>query len=219
MKEHDLSFDFQARYYTQGNRSESVRHIWFVLHGYGQLAQYFLRKFDIPEADNSYFIAPEGLSRFYLEDITSRSQSGNQRVGATWMTRENRLMDIRNYITYLNALYQKEVYGMPHAKITICGFSQGASTATRWAMDGSITFDQLVLWAGIFPSDIDLKRSEVVLNNKEVIEVFGNQDPYVTDEKLNEATQIHARLGIQPRVIRFEGGHEIHEPTLAELLN
>ena len=36
-------------------------------------------------------MAPEGLSRFYLEGFSGK-------VGATWMTREDRLNDIDNYL-------------------------------------------------------------------------------------------------------------------------
>ncbi|MCZ8216519.1 MAG: phospholipase, partial [Cyclobacteriaceae bacterium] len=86
MNTHTISFQFKARYQTLGKLDANTRKVWFVLHGYGQLAEYFLRKFKSLEAQEIFVIAPEGLSRFYMEDVTRRSQGGSQRVGATWMT-------------------------------------------------------------------------------------------------------------------------------------
>src|SRR5690349_23066438 len=109
MQPAEISFPFKARYFKIGTIDTSTRAIWFVLHGYGQLAQYFIRNFAILEKHNICVIAPEGLSKFYTEDIQSRIQAGNNRVGSSWMTRENREMDIENNLNYLNALYSHEV--------------------------------------------------------------------------------------------------------------
>src|SRR5690242_15478023 len=101
MSSNTLSFPFSARYFKLGEINEHTTEVWFVLHGQGQLAEFFIQKFKMLEDQNICVIAPEGLSRYYLEGYTGR-------VGATWMTKENRLMDINNYIQYLNAVYQTE---------------------------------------------------------------------------------------------------------------
>src|SRR5688572_13234288 len=103
MHESDVTFPLSARYYKSGEINPSTKHIWLVLHGYGQLAQYFLKKFKSIMSTNTIVIAPEGLSKFYLETLQPEGRKSD-RVGATWMTRENREMDIRNYIHYLNAV-------------------------------------------------------------------------------------------------------------------
>ena len=41
MKEQELYFNYKARYYTQGELTTTTKKIWFVLHGYGQLAKFF----------------------------------------------------------------------------------------------------------------------------------------------------------------------------------
>ncbi len=217
MIEQEISFNYKARYYKLGILSADTKKIWFVIHGYGQLAQYFLKKFKSLEDPATCIIAPEGLSRFYLEDITSRSQSGNNKVGATWMTRENRLTDIHNYITYLNQIYAHEIPSDFSGEITLLGFSQGAATVSRWALDGIVNFQRLVLWAGIFPPDMDFKKGADLFKSKEIIEVFGKQDPYLTDDRLQEMTQLNERLGLTPKVFSFEGGHEINPEILAQL--
>lgn len=216
--EHFIQFNFNAHYFTLGDLSPDTRKIWFVLHGYGQLAKYFIRKFQ-PLADAGIFIiAPEGLSRFYLEDVTSRSQSGNQKVGATWMTRENRLQDISNYINYLNTIHYKIIPPHFDGEITVFGFSQGAATAARWITNHPIKFQRLIAWCGIFPPDMDFALASEILKDKKVVEVIGKSDPYLTVEKMKEMIALNERLKISPEVIKFEGGHEIVPSELIKLI-
>lgn len=212
-----LSFNFKARYFKLGEINTATQQVWFVLHGYGQLAEYFLRKFRPLERPEICVIAPEGLSRFYLEDVNKRSQGGSQRVGATWMTRENRLMDIDNYLNYLHAIYQQEVGTRTDLKVTILGFSQGAATASRWALENKVHFNRLILWAGIFPEDMDFQRGHEVLSSKVVELVYGTQDPFLNDERLVHMRTLTEKLKVEASVKTFAGGHEIEEATLLSL--
>lgn len=218
MRELNIHLHYKARYYTQGVLGSSTKKIWFVLHGYGQLAKYFLNKFNTVSDAGGYVIAPEGLSKFYLEDVTSRTRTGNNRVGATWMTRENRLTDIENYLTYLNVIYQQEVPNDFMGEITILGFSQGAATATRWAIEANPMFHRLVLWAGILPPDMNFDKAHDILKDKKVIEVFGKSDPYLTEKRQTEVMDLNNRLNIHPEIIEFDGGHEINERALLNLM-
>jgi hypothetical protein len=43
--EHQIKIERTARYYTLGELNDNTKTIWFVVHGYGQLSQYFIRKF------------------------------------------------------------------------------------------------------------------------------------------------------------------------------
>lgn len=211
-------FNFQARYYKLGEINQHTRAVWFVLHGYGQLAQYFLKKFK-PLSDHGVcVIAPEGLSRFYLEDAATRNQTGNSRVGATWMTRENRLMDIDNYLEYLNTLYQIEMVNFPTVPVTLLGFSQGSATAARWIVNKNKAFQRIILWAGIFPNDMDFEKGKALLKTKEVYHIYGSRDPFLTPDRLQEMKTLAEKIGVSSNPIVFEGGHEIHEPTLLKLL-
>lgn len=217
MEQHELTFTCKGRYYKAGDLNAHTRQLWFVLHGYGQLAQYFIRKFNVLSQHGICVIAPEGLSRFYLEDVSSRMQSGNNRVGATWMTRENRLMDIANYISYLDTLYQTETKGLPSIPVTVLGFSQGAATASRWVTEGSVQFSRLILWAGVFPPDINFESGRS-LKDKETFVVYGNQDPFLNDNRFTEMETISSKLGIHPNRITFEGGHDIDSDTLLKFI-
>ncbi len=214
--EHSVTFSFEGRFFTSGNLATASQ-IWFAFHGYGQLASSFVKKFSGLAERNAYIIVPEALSRFYLEDTTSRMRTGNTRVGASWMTREDRLRDIDNYLRFLNTIYRS--LNLPKdIPVTICGFSQGAATATRWAIDGEVDFQRLILWAGIFPPDVNFDKGRGILKDKETIVVFGDKDPFINDERFAEMKVISANLGITPSIVKFDGEHSIDEKTLLKFL-
>jgi len=218
MQELHVSFNFQARYFKLGEINEHTKAVWFVLHGYGQLAQYFLSKFTPLAKHNICVIAPEGLSRFYLEDVNTRSKTGNSRVGATWMTREDRLVDIENYLRFLNTVYKTELGAHSELPVSLLGFSQGAATVSRWAIQDSISYQKLILWAGIFPNDMDFEKGKEVLKSKAIHQVYGSKDPFLTDNQLGEMKELTEKLGIQFNPLVFDGGHELHEQTLLSFM-
>lgn len=215
--EKETSFDFRARYFTTGQLGPQTRQVWVVLHGYGQLSQYFIRKFNTLTSRQIYVIAPEGLSRFYLSELTDQGRKDN-RVGATWMTRENRLMDIDNYIRYLDAVFHRELAEYTDTPVTMFGFSQGCATACRWAVQGNIHFDRIILWAGIFPPDMDFSAAHDAMQGKEITMVCGRQDPYLTEERLAEFDELARKLQVTPKKLFFDGRHEIAEDVLLNLL-
>src|SRR3989454_9529410 len=96
LQEHHLSVTRTARYFTLGDPSGGVAEVWFVCHGYGQLAGRFLRHFE-PLADGTrLLVAPEALSRFYLEDMTVPARE--REVRRAWIPREDRLSGIDDYV-------------------------------------------------------------------------------------------------------------------------
>lgn len=207
----NIDFQFKARYYKLGELNANTQQVWWVLHGYGQLAQFFVSKFKSLTEKGICVIAPEGLSYYYLQ--------GNEgRIGASWMTRENRLTDIENYVAYLNGIHHKEIGGRK-IKTTLFGFSQGAATAVRWAMNQQVEFDRLILWAGLFPPDINFEKGAELFKYKDVIEVLGKQDQFITEDRIQEMLKLNERLKINPKIIEFDGVHEINQKILMDLSN
>jgi hypothetical protein len=78
--EHRVTVSRSTRYYTMGRPG---REAWFVLHGYGQLAERFLTECGALDDGTRLIVAPEALSRFYVD-------RAHRVVGASWMTREDR---------------------------------------------------------------------------------------------------------------------------------
>lgn len=211
MQEKRIKIEFDAHYYQLGELSESSDNLIFVLHGHGQLAKFFINKFKSLDNGKNCIIAPEGLSKYYLQGFTGR-------VGATWMTKEDRLTDINNYIRYLNTIYDEiSVQLGNRTKVSIIGFSQGSATASRWVADNHISFDQLILWAGIFPPDMDFDNASEILSKKPVQYVYGKSDPFITPERIEEMRELSKKLKLQPIVTQFDGVHDIHEQTLNQL--
>lgn len=204
-----ISFNFRGRYYQLGTPSHNTKNLWFVFHGQGHLAQYFIKKFESLKDEKTVVIAPEGLSRYYLDGFYGK-------VGATWMTKEDRLNDIQNYLTYLNAVYQEVMQQCDsnQVHITCLGFSQGAATVSRWVIQDKIQLNRLILWGGIFPFDMDFEKGGDKLSSVKVYAVVGDKDPYFTEERRIEQLDYEKQLGIEAKKIVFDGAHEIPEQVL-----
>jgi predicted esterase len=211
--EHHLTVPRTARYYQLGTLA-TARQLWVVCHGYGQLASYFIRHFRAvtEAAPATVVVAPEGLSKFYLQGTSGR-------VGATWMTREDRLTEIQDYSAYLDLLLEQLRAACPaDVQVTLLGFSQGASTLSRWLMRSSFRPAHLVLWAGAFPEDADPSAAQALLQQlPRLTYVCGTADEYVTDERVQEQLRLMQQHGHHPRLIRFQGRHELNPDVLHQL--
>jgi hypothetical protein len=94
--EHHLAVPRTARYFTLGDPARA-KHIWFALHGYGQLAVNFIGYLATLDNGSRLIVAPEALSRFYLDQ-------GKGPPGASWMTKEDREHEIADYVRSLDQL-------------------------------------------------------------------------------------------------------------------
>ena len=212
--EHHLIVARTARYQQLGQPSTRTRRVWFVCHGYGQLAAYFVRHFAFLAEHNedTVVIAPEGLSRFYL-------QGNGGRVGASWMTRDDRLAEIDDHINFLNQLATLVLDQCPaDVEITVLGFSQGTATASRWLTRAAFRPARLILWAGSFPEDIVPDTAQQLLQHLPVSVVIGDGDEYIS---LAQARQQHQQLqhfGAVVQLVTFSGKHELNRATLEKLL-
>ena len=212
-QEHSISVQRTARYYQLGTPGPATRRVWVVCHGYGQLAEYFVRHFAfLTENDpTTIVVAPEALSRFYLSGTAGR-------VGATWMTREDRLSEIEDYIAYLNQLTDAVLTQCPRdTQVLVLGFSQGAATVSRWLAYARFRPTKLVLWAGAFPPDMPLPVAARLLGQVPITLVCGTQDEYVTEAAVAQQQDSLRGLGVEPEIIWFEGSHQLDRAVLQQL--
>ncbi|QJD78772.1 alpha/beta hydrolase [Spirosoma rhododendri] len=214
MTEHHLTVARTARYYTLGKFSEHTRNVWFCLHGFGQLASYFGRKFTGLPDEQTVVVVPEGLSRLYLDNTYTR-------IGASWLTREDRDAEISDFVSYLNTLYDQLL--TPHSSaplhITLLGFSQGAATACRWIDNGHIRVDRLILWAGFFPNGLTDIINPARLAGLETHYVYGLQDELL--QRLPDTDTYIDRLKADvPNLLvtTYDGGHRVEPAVLNTLL-
>ncbi len=203
--ENTLTCSKTFRYFTFGN-PDDAKYILYVLHGYGQLAEYFIRKFH--DLGNNYFIvAPEGMHRFYLK-------GSNGRVGASWMTKEARELDISDTQNWLNHLKKEIDSNYSFQKEIVLGFSQGGATAARWTTINSIP--NQIYWANVFPTDIDPKSIISKENNVNKHFAIGTQDEYFNSEEQLSTLSFYANLGFKTHI--FNDSHTIDNITLKEIL-
>src|SRR3989440_9423273 len=215
MQEHRVSVARTARYFTLGSL-RGAGEVWFACHGYGQLASRFLEKLRVLDDGTRYLVAPEGLSRFYLSESPAE-----RRVGASWMTREDRLAEIEDYVQYLDAVYQAVFSQLDRSQVTVhaLGYSQGAATVARWTALGRAKVDRLTLWGGEFPPDLDLALETVVdrLRAARLSLVYGRADQFITSKVVAGITERLRAHGIPCREVPFDGGHELNATVLREL--
>src|SRR6266702_2057585 len=215
VKEHHISVKRTARYFALGDPARAGE-VWFACHGYGQLASRFLEKLRVLDDGRRYLVAPEGLSRFYLSE-----SSTERRVGASWMTREDRLAEIEDYVRYLDAVYAEVFGSLDRARVTVhaLGYSQGASTVSRWVAMGKAKIDRLTLWGGEFPPDLDLTLDTVAnrLRAARMTLVYGRSDEYITPKVVSGIVERLRQHEIPYEEIPFDGGHELNEAALRRL--
>jgi predicted esterase len=216
---HDITVPRTARYFTLGPTHGFPRELWIVCHGYGQLAGRFIRDFAPLDDGTRLIVAPEALSLFYLDPIPVRRQQKDPRVGATWMTREHRDAEIADQITYLDRLVAELKHHLAGAspRIVVLGFSQGAATVGRWLASTDVRVDQVVLWGGLIPPEIDVSQWSDGLQGAELTLVAGDADEYITQKVLAAEAERLSNAGVAYALEQFAGGHVIDAGTLTAL--
>jgi predicted esterase len=196
-----------ARYYTLINNDIPIHTVLFVLHGYGMSAGRFLNDFENLSEPGMMIVAPEGLSRYYR-----KGHSGD--VVASWMTRDDREHEISDYVVYLDEVYQRVMANLS-AKSIVLGFSQGASTASRWVVMGKSLHDGLIVWAGEFPPEFNQG-----IDNKTIIwNVAGDQDEFIDLEKHRQQSARMMNLNFKVHELVFRGNHKVDMVSLKSILD
>ena len=218
LREYHLPVVRTARYWMLGEPGDRVRDVWFVCHGYGQLARRFIAAFEGIGDPSRLIVAPEALSRFYLGG-TAGPHGADAKIGATWMTREDRLLEIEDYVRYLDALhgYVLDQLDRARVRVTVLGFSQGAATASRWTTLGDAASHRLVLWGGFLPADLDLNAGAKRLTAMRLTVVLGTRDELVTPAAVEGAKRLLERHGVPSRIVWYDGGHRV-DPTVLRAL-
>lgn len=209
--EHRLVTTRRARYYTIGG-GEKLDEAWIVLHGLGQLASVFITYFKTIATPTRLIVAPEALSRHYVMQGDS-GRTRDAKVGATWMTREDRDNEIADYVEYLDSVWRATAANA--SRVTVLGFSQGVATAARWISLGSGRADRFVAWAGQIPADVD--PAVFTRLSGGLAMVVGSTDEYGSWIAEGDHDARFVAAGVQPTHLTFDGGHRMDRLTLESL--
>ena len=210
-QQHQLKVTRTALYYLIGTPGKHIKRLVIACHGQGQLAKHFVRRFDVLDDGETLVIAPEALSKFYLKDMRGE-------VGACWMTREDRLIEIADYSNYLQQLFDHFVPQLHEdVKITLFGFSQGGATIFRWAMEKFPAVHQFISFGSMIPEDLDYLPHLEYFNSKKLIWMYGTSDQFLTSKyvEFNRKFIASQKLNFEERT--FDGSHEVLREVVLEL--
>ncbi len=203
-----------GRYFTLNSVNKQTKNIWIVFHGYGQLAEYFIKHFENLDLEENFVIAPEGLSRFYIDGTSGR-------VGASWMTKEDRDDEVMDQTDYLNSVIENCGVNpeLDAHRIIILGFSQGTATAVRWFTNRGFRPSQLILWAGSFPHDVSPKMHSTIFENLPTHFVYGTEDPFLQHINMHNKAAEFEQMGLDLNLWTFDGKHIMDKPMLDKIVN
>ena len=200
-----------GRLATLGQAGPQTRHVWIVFHGYRQLATNFVKKFEALLDDETWILAPEGLSRFYVEGYTGK-------VGASWMTREDRLDEIADQQQWL-ARVMEHIYqevDSAQVKLQVLGFSQGVATAWRWLVQSDVRPDNFVIFAGKVTREDHTQLGEK-LSEAQIWLTYGEQDQFMQYMVMDEEIKMLKESFPQLLLFSFEGKHQVYPEPLSKI--
>jgi predicted esterase len=205
-----------ARIALLGDATPVVRELWIACHGFGQLAHRFLKPFTAVAAPHRLIVAPEALNRFYL-DGRMGPHGPDSAVGATWMTREDRLTEIEDYVRYLDqvAEHLRARLEARDVRVVALGFSQGVATICRWAAHTGTPIHALVLWAGSLPPELEPRSA--LFGSAKLFLVAGDEDSFMSPAQHAAYAEQLSAAGLDTVQLTYRGGHRIDRDALAAL--
>ncbi|QQR97087.1 MAG: dienelactone hydrolase family protein [Sphingobacteriales bacterium] len=205
---HHLPITKHARVYTYGNNIDKADVVWLVAHGYGYLSEKFIQRFSDLDADKHFVIAPEALNRFYLNGLSGK-------VGASWMTTEDRENEILDYMQYLDNVFL--TFNLHKVrKLVVLGFSQGGSTVARWFLNTKHPIETLVFWGSSIPDEV--LNSEKIHTAK-IFTLIGDEDEFVQKDTLDTIMKKYNNVNLKFSHIFYKGGHKILTQPLMQLID
>ncbi|MFA3783635.1 alpha/beta hydrolase [Melioribacteraceae bacterium 4301-Me] len=207
----NISVEKTARYFLLGKSFGKVEELWFVLHGYGQLAEDFIKQFEFLNNGSNLIVAPEALNKFYVRGFSGK-------IGASWMTKEDRENEIADYINYLNKISETIFNDVTPQKINVLGFSQGTATVCRWLNSSKLKPENIFLCSGGVPPDLHLDKENSFLHKSKLWLIVGNADEFISKDRIDEEEELLKKSGTSYKLIVFDGGHTMNLISLKNIL-
>ncbi|QAA80488.1 esterase [Aequorivita sp. H23M31] len=208
--EKQVSYTTSNSYSTLNSFTEKTKNVWMVFHGLGYLSKYFINYFSELNSEENYIIAPQAPSKYYQDKRFKH-------VGASWLTKENTIMETENVLNYVDAVFENEITDeIPN--LIVLGYSQGVSIAARWIAKRKIQCNMLILHSGGIPVELKPEDFEFLDPTAKVIYLYGDKDQYVTEarkteEQLKGSKLFKDRLKIEV----FEGIHKVNKEFLMKI--
>lgn len=211
-EQHHIKVERTARFYASGTHASNADQFWTLIHGYGQLGNEMIDTLQPLMGEHTLMVAPEALSRFYLK-------SGTDRVGASWMTKEDRLNEIVDYVAYLDAVAFQYFTQIPHnAERHVLGFSQGCATMCRWLAQRKPDVNHVWICSGSLPHDLNWPAFTEYMKGRQLHILVGDEDKWITQDGIDAAKALLEEHDLDFDLHVFNGGHVIHIETIKSIL-
>jgi phospholipase/carboxylesterase len=198
---------FATRVPPQG--AEDCTHLLLALHGWGQSARWFARRFH-PLGEAPVFVAtPQGPHQFYLE-------LENKKVGFNWLTAYERQDNINDANSLFDAVVDMALARIGHpVPVYVLGFSQGSSMAWRYALHAGNRIAGMVSCCADLPPDV--AAALPAQSHFRTLLVYGTDDGIVPQAKIEEAQATLKGIGWEYDLLEFEGGHDLPAVAVREI--
>lgn len=209
--EKEISYQTTNSYSTLNSLTKATKNVWFVCHGMSYLSRYFLKYFKELNPEENYIIAPQAQSKYYIPPAFKH-------VGASWLTKENTLKETDNVMRYFDAVFEAEQLPKDK-KLIVFGYSQGVSVAMRYVARRQLMCSQMVLHSGGIPKELIADDFAFLLGNCKVSLIYGTNDEYLNDERMQrETNRVHELFDRNVTIIPFDGIHVVNVDLINQLV-
>ena len=193
---HTIEARTHGRFLVQPPRCVGPAPLLVGFHGYAETAGDHLDALrSIPGTDEWLLVSVQALHPFYTR---------KERVVASWMTRDDRLLAIADNVEYIGRVLARVHADHPTDRtLVFSGFSQGGAMAYRAAAHHQA--DGLIVLAADVPPDI-VDKPAVPL--PPVLLGRGTRDDWYTESKEAADRAALAPSGVRVDLCVFDGGHE-----------
>ena len=184
--------------------------VLLALHGWGQSARWFARRFEPLDDMPILVAAPQGPHQFYL-DI------GTKKVGFNWLSAYEKQDNIDDANRLFEAVLQEATarMGVASPQVYVLGFSQGSAMAWRFAAYAADRIAGLVACCADLPPDVAEQLPH--RPHFRTLLAYGIDDAIIPQEKVDEAQRVLTEIGWQYDVLEFEGGHDLPPDVIREI--
>jgi predicted esterase len=184
-----------------GSELETARSALILVHGRGASAEDMVglaEAFSLP--DGMVVLAPQAAGNIWYPQRLTAPIESNEPYLSSALRRVNELVEM---------LGQK---GIPHEKIIIGGFSQGASLSIEALLRSGHRWGGLLAFSGghIWPEDQPRQAVGTALDGTPAFLGCSNVDPFIPQERFEESAALLAAQGAQVAKHIYPGmGHTI----------
>ncbi|MEI6243540.1 MAG: dienelactone hydrolase family protein [Acidobacteriota bacterium] len=194
-----------------GINSATPRVVIVGFHGYGQNAEDMMAELEaIPgaAADGRILVSVQALHRFYAK--------GEQKIVASWMTRQNREEAIDDNLGYVDRLLNEigNQFDELIPDFILLGFSQGVAMAYRAALLGRHQVAGIVAVGGDIPPDV---KSVPAGRWPRLLIAAGRTDHWFTPDKVAADEAFLQSHGVAHRLLRYDAGHVFTDDVRAAI--